>query len=558
MLKQSHEELCAFPDRVDAVVVGAGFAGLYMIYRLRELGLSVQGFEKGTDVGGVWYWNRYPGARCDIESMQYSYSFSPELQQSWTWKETFASQPEILSYANHVADRFDLRQHIGFNTQVLSAVYDEADGRWEVVTDTGQRLSARFCIMATGCLSVARTPEVPGMRDFSGKIYHTAHWPHDDVDLVGQHVGVIGTGSSGIQLIPVIAEEAGRVTVFQRTANFSVPSCNRPMEPDYEQSWKDNYDERRRLARDTPMGILRPLEINSKSALDASEDERQRVYEAYWQAAGTGFTAAFPDVMKNEAANRTAADFVRAKIHSMVDDPRTADSLLPKDHPLGSKRICVDNRYYETFNKASVELVDLKVSPIIRITRDGVETQGRHHRLDAIIFATGFDAMTGALNRIDIVARNGQSLRDKWADGPKTYLGLMTAGFPNLFMITGPGSPSVLSNMILSIEQHVDWITACITHLREHGLTTIEASQKAEEEWVGHVNDLADATLYKQAKSWFTGANIPGKPEVFMPYPGGVPAYRGACDAVASNGYDGFVTCTLEESAGGERMTGTE
>lgn len=558
MFKPSPEEQRTFPDSVDAIVVGAGFAGLYMIYRLRELGLSVQGFEKGADVGGVWYWNRYPGARCDVESMQYSYSFSSELQQSWTWKETFASQPEILSYASHVADRFDLRQHIAFNTHVLSAAHDEASGLWEVVTNTGQRLCARFCIMATGCLSVARTPELPGMQDFTGDIYHTAHWPHDRVDLTGQHVGVIGTGSSGIQLIPVIAQEAGQVTVFQRTANFSVPSCNRPMEPDYEQSWKDNYDERRSLARDTPMGILRPLQVTGNSALDVSEDERQRVYEAYWQAAGTGFTAAFPDVMKNEAANTTAADFVRAKIRSMVKDPRTADTLLPNDHPLGSKRICVDNRYYETFNRTNVDLVDLKTSPIVRITRDGVETQDRHHQLDAIIFATGFDAMTGALNRIDIAGRNGQSLRGKWADGPKTYLGLMTAGFPNMFMITGPGSPSVLSNMIHSIEQHVDWITNCIIHLRAHGLTTIEASQEAEDEWVRHVNELADATLYKQAKSWFTGANIPGKPEVFMPYPGGVPAYRGVCDTVANSGYSGFITSALADSAGGLRMTGAE
>lgn len=526
-------------SRFDVVIVGAGFSGLYMLHRLRRLGFSVHVFEAGSDVGGTWYWNRYPGARCDVESMQYSYSFDETLQQEWRWSERFAGQPEILRYINHVADRFDLRRDISLDTRVASATYDEDAAEWTLTTRAGARIAARFCIMATGCLSAARTPAFPGMTAYRGKIFHTGHWPHEGVDFSGLTVGVVGTGSSAIQAIPPIAAQAKRLTVFQRTPNFSVPARNWAMTEAYEQSWKSDYAGLRRRAREeTRSGTI--YEFSDKGALAVDAEAREREYERRWQKGGANFMHAFNDILVDKAANDTAADFVRNKIRQSVTDPRTAEALLPHDHPLGAKRICVDTDYYETFNRGNVTLVDVREAPIEGLTAAGLRVGGRDYAFDAIVFATGFDAMTGALDAIDIRGCDGSSLKQAWSAGPRSYLGLMSAGFPNLFTVTGPGSPSVLSNVIVSIEQHVDWIADCLAHLRRNGLNRIEADRQAQEDWVAHVNEVAHRTLYPQANSWYMGANIPGKTRVFMPYIGGVNVYRQICSDVAAEGYRGF------------------
>jgi cyclohexanone monooxygenase len=523
---------------VDAIIVGAGFAGLYMLHRLRGLGLSAQVYEAGKGVGGTWYWNRYPGARCDVESMDYSYSFSDELQQEWKWTERYAAQPEILRYINHVADRFDLRRDIQLETRVTSAIFDEATSLWAVQTDRGDRVSTRFCIMATGCLSSAQVPKLKGLESFEGKWYHTGNWPHEGVDFTGQRVGVIGTGSSAIQSIPIIARQAAHLVVFQRTPNFSVPARNAPLDPDFERRVKSIYPDYRREARRTRIGFV--VERREQSALAVPPEERQREYEARWSRGGLGFTAIFEDLLTNKDANDTAAEFFREKIRATVRDPAVAETLVPQHYPVGTKRLCVDTDYYATFNRDNVTLIDIRKTPIEAITPHGLKTQAQDYTLDSIVFATGFDAMTGALMSIDIRGRAGQTLRQKWEAGPRTYLGLAVAGFPNLFAITGPGSPSVLSNMIVSIEQHVDWIADCIVYLREHRLASIEATALAQEAWVEHVNDVGNLTLYPQANSWYMGANVPGKPRIFMPYIGGVGAYSQKCDDVAAKGYEGF------------------
>jgi cation diffusion facilitator CzcD-associated flavoprotein CzcO len=536
-------------DTKDVVIVGAGFAGMYMLHRLRALGVSARVFEAGSGVGGTWYWNRYPGARCDVESMQYSYSFSPELQQEWRWSELFASQPEILRYANHVADRFDLRRDIQFDTRVTEATFDRATHRWTIRTDRGDEVSARHCVMATGCLSTARVPDFPGIERFAGKTYHTGHWPHEGVDFTGMRVGVIGTGSSAIQAIPVIAQQAAQVTVFQRTPNFSIPSRNGPMTEAYEQSWKSQYTALRDKARHMRTGVL--TDPNDQSALEVSDEERAEVYEERWAAGGTRFMAAFNDLVFDRQANDTASEFVRNKIRATVRDATTAELLAPKNHPIGTKRICVDTDYYGTYNRQNVRLVDVRSTPISEVTVNGLKAGETEYQFDAIVFATGFDAMTGALLNVDIRSDN-VTLRDKWQGGPLTYLGLMTAGFPNLFMITAPGSPSVLSNMMVSIEQHVDWIADCIGYLRSHGFGSIEATQAAEDDWVAHGNEVAHKTLYPLANSWYMGVNIPGKPQVFMPYIGGVGAYRDICDEIAADGYRGFTLSTREAALAAE------
>ena len=523
---------------IDVAIVGAGFGGMYMLHRLRGLGLSAVVFDVATGVGGTWYWNRYPGARCDVESMQYSYSFSEELQQEWEWSEVFAGQPEILRYANFVADRLDLRRDMKFETRVTEAVFNEAAQRYTVRTDRGDVVSARFCIMATGCLSAARMPDLPGMTAFKGKIYHTGQWPHEGVDFSGMRVGVVGTGSSAIQSIPVIAAQAAHVTVFQRTPNFSIPSRNGPMPSGYARAWKDVYPARRAEARMTRNGIL--ANPNDQSAIETPEPERLAIYEQRWESGGTTFMAAFNDLIFNKASNDTAAEFVRSKIRSMVTNPAKAELLAPTSHPIGTKRICVDTDYYLTYNRPNVDLVDVRDAPVQAVTQDGLRVGDKDYQSDAIVFATGFDAMTGALTRMGIAGRGGEKLADKWEAGPRTYLGLMTAGFPNLFMITGPGSPSVLSNMMVSIEQHVDWIADCLNYLTTRGIDCIEPSLAAENAWVEHVNEVANTTLYPSAASWYMGANIPGKPRVFMPYIGGVGAYRLKCDEVAAEGYEGF------------------
>ncbi|HZZ45346.1 MAG TPA: NAD(P)/FAD-dependent oxidoreductase [Pseudonocardia sp.] len=526
---------------VDALIVGAGFAGLYQLHTLRQLGLSVQVLEAGSGVGGTWYWNRYPGARCDVESMNYSYSFSPELEQEWTWSEKYATQPEILRYAEHVADRFDLRRDITFNTRVVSAVYDERHRRWAVTTERGDVLAAQFLIMATGCLSVPKSPEVRGADKFTGPIYHTGRWPHEGVDFTGKKIAVIGTGSSGIQSIPLMAEQAEQVTVFQRTPNFSMPAGNRPLSEDEVRERKAGYREWRKAQRESGFGV--PITEPTSSALEVSEQERTRSYQAGWDEGNlVAILTSYTDTLTEHAANETAAEFVRNKIREKVADPELAETLLPREYPYGTKRPCLDTNYYETFNREHVRLVDLRRTPLVEITETGVRTTEELVECDAVVFASGFDAMTGALASVDIRGRDGQTLKNKWAEGPRSLLGLAVAGFPNLFTITGPSSPSVLSNMMMAIEQHVEWVTDCITWLRDNGLEEIDASVAAEDEWVAHVEEVGNATLYPVADSWYMGANVPGKPRVFMAYIGGLGVYTQTCKEVADDGYRGFVT----------------
>jgi cyclohexanone monooxygenase len=529
----------------DVVVVGAGFAGLYLLYRLRRLGMTARAFEQGDGVGGTWYWNRYPGARCDVESMQYSYSFSDELQQEWDWSERYAPQPEILKYANHVADRFNLRPDIQFNTRVERCVFNEGANQWSVATSDGKSVTAKFVVLATGCLSNARMPDIKGLGDFKGKVYHTGNWPHEEVDFTGLRVGVVGTGSSAIQSVPVIAGQASHLTVFQRTANFSIPARNAPLSAAERETFRQNYPEVRRFAREEARnGIY--TELPDRGALDDADNVRRARYEARWQRGGLTFMSVYNNLALDKTANDTAADFVRGKIAEIVKDPETARRLQPNSHPIGTKRICIDTDYFATFNRPNVTLVDIKSDPIEEILPHAVRAGGKDHEVDALVLATGFDAMTGSVARIDIHGRDGVTLNQKWAEGPKTYLGLMSAGFPNLFIVTGPGSPSVLSNMIVSIEQHVDWIADCMAHMRDHRFEAIDATRQAEDEWVAHVNEVASATLYPQANSWYMGANIPGKPRIFMPYIGGVGPYRQICNDVAAKGYEGFAMTSAE------------
>jgi cyclohexanone monooxygenase len=532
---------------VDVLIVGAGFAGMYMLHKMRELGLSAQVIDAAGDVGGTWYWNRYPGARCDVESLVYSYSFSPELVRDWTWSERFATQSEILEYLNFVADRLDLRKDIQFGTRVMSAHYDDASKLWHVALDSGRKIEATYCVMATGCLSEGRIPEIAGLEQFKGQWYHTGNWPHEPVDFTGQRVGVIGTGSSGIQVIPKIADMAAHTTVFQRTPSFSVPAKNAPLDPEFIGHFRAHHSEFIHSMREGTIFGSGDLDeapeqraYVAQSALDVDEATRTKVYAEKWNRGGSRFMACFPDQMINPHSNEAASDFIRMKIHEIVEDKEKADLLTPKGYPLGSKRICLDTGYYETFNRPDVTLVDVRDNAIVEILPDGIRTEKDSFTLDAIIFATGFDAMTGALNKIDIRGRDGRTLKDEWAAGPATYLGIAVAGFPNLFLITGPGSPSVISNVVLSIEQHVEWIADCLAQMGRSGQKHIEATQEAQADWVRHVNDVADATLFPVANSWYVGANVPGKPRVFMPYVGGVKAYRDICDSVAAEGYRGF------------------
>ena len=528
------------PPDLDAVIVGAGFSGLYMLHRARDvLGLRARVFEAGEGVGGTWYWNRYPGARCDSESFYYCYSFSEELQQEWSWSSKYPEQPEILRYLEHVADRFDLRRDIRLGTRVVGARFDEAGNRWEVETDRGDRVSARFLISAVGCLSSANVPEIDGLDRFEGDWYHTGAWPHEGVDFRRKRVGLIGTGSTGIQATPVIAAEAEHLTVFQRTPNYSVPARNAPLTEEALREIKAHYAEIWQRARESFGGF--PYQRVERSAFEVDDEEREEIYQRLWQDGGFKFMwGSFNDLLFDKAANDTAAAFIRRKIRETVKDPTVAAKLMPNDHPFGTKRPPIDTNYFETFNRDDVTLVDLRESPIVEITPRGVRTEAAEYPLDVIVFATGFDAMTGSLLRMDVRGVGGRSLEEKWTEGPRTYLGLQVAGFPNLFTITGPGSPSVLSNMPVSIEQHVEWISDCIEHMRARGVTRIEATEQAEEEWVEHVREVAGLTLFPQASSWYLGANIPGKKRVFMPYVGGLLPYRQRCDEVAEHGYEGF------------------
>ena len=523
---------------VDVVVVGAGVAGLYLLHRLRRAGMSVRAFESGNDVGGTWYWNRYPGARCDIQSIDYSYSFDTELDETWTWSEKYATQPEILRYLGHVADKHDLRRDIQFSTRVEKAVWDEEASNWIVRTDKGEEVRARHYVMATGCLSLPKATEITGTDRFAGEVYYTSRWPHEGVDFTGKRVGVIGTGSSGIQSIPIMAAQAQQMTIFQRTPNFSIPAGNGPIPAEKLAAIAGRRAEYREEAKWSRGGV--PVPNVEVSALAVSEEERQAAYQAAWDAGELTILGTFSDLLVNNAANDTLAEFIRNKIRSIVHDPETAEALCPKDYPFGTKRPCLDTGYFETFNSPHVSLVDLRQHPLTTITETGLDTSDASYEFDAIVFATGFDAMTGAIVAVDITGRDGLQLKDKWAHGPKTYLGLTTVGFPNFFMVTGPGSPSVLSNMAVSIEQHVDWVVDTLESMRAGGFSEIEPTEAAEAGWVLHVNDCGDITLYPQANSWYMGANVPGKPRVFLPYVGGVDAYRKACVEVVDRDYLGF------------------
>jgi len=531
---------------LDALVVGAGFAGMYMVYRLREMGLRCVACEQGDGVGGTWYWNRYPGARCDVESMEYSYEFSDELQQEWNWTERFAAQPEILRYANHVADRFDLRPLIRFNTRVASAHFDEQANLWQVTTqdlsaaenNTGKTIRARFCIMATGCLSSTNTPDFAGLDEFAGNVYHTGQWPQEGVDFTNRRVGIIGTGSSAIQSIPLIAEQAQRLTVFQRTATYSVPARNGPLSAQEIAETKANYAQLRADNHQQPAAFGARFKRGGGSALATSRAAVLKDLERRWKLGGFGFMAGFNDFLINEDANEIAAEFVRDKIRGIVNNPQTAELLCP-DQIIGCKRLCFDTDYYASYNRDNVHLVSVKNHPVERLTPQGLVTNGVEYVVDDLVFATGFDAMTGSLLKMDIRGRGGVRLADKWQAGPRTYLGLNMHGFPNLFTITGPGSPSVLANMIVATQQHVNWICAALSTMQEASKTLIEAQEDAENDWVLHVNELASHTLYPTCNSWYLGANVPGKPRVFMPHLG-FPSYVERCEEVVAAGYEGF------------------
>lgn len=525
----------------DALIVGAGFAGLYALHRLRSGGYhKVRVLEAGGEIGGTWFWNRYPGARCDIESMQYSYSFSEEIQQEWNWTQLYASQPEILHYINFVADKLCLRNDIQLNTRVTAATFHEREKCWLVETKNDEKFLTRFLIMATGCLSIPLEPGLADLDKFTGEVYRTSAWPHDRVEFEGKRVGLIGTGSSGIQIAPILAEESRHLTIFQRTPNYTIPAHNRPLDPAYIREWKDDYPARRRAARQTRNSTLNDAGV--RPGREVTREERERELERRWNVTGgIGFIYAFPDLTTDPEINQHASDFVRAKIVSIVRDPATADTLTPKDYGIGGKRICVDTNYFQTFNRKNVTLVDLKKDPIVRATARGLVTASRSYDLDVLVLALGFDAMTGALNRIDITGRSGTKLRDHWSEGPKTYLGLTIAGFPNMFIITGPGSPSVFANMVTSVEQHGDWITDCIASMKRGHRLSIEATQEAEDAWFSHVNEVGERTILAKANnSWYVGANVPGKPRFVMPYMGGAATYMEKIESVARSGYPGF------------------
>lgn len=525
------------------VVVGAGFAGLYALHSLRDrLGLSVRVLEQAGDVGGTWYWNRYPGARCDIESFNYSYSFSEELQQEWTWSERFAAQPEILAYLNHVADRFDLRRDIQFDTRVDSAVWDGV-AHWEIGADDGKRVRARYLVTATGITSVPKENEFAGIEDFAGNVYSTSDWPHEGVDFSGRRVAVIGTGSSGTQIIPILAEQAAHLTVFQRTPNYATPIGNGPMDPEFQRLVKANYADLRRRSRETLSGL--PFDQVQPSALAVGPDERRRTYQSRWSQGGFRlFQDSYRDLLVDAEANATAAEFIREKIRQRVADPEVAELLIPTDHPYGTKRPPLETNYYETFNRDNVTLVDVRQTPIDRFVPAGIRTHGSDHVFDSVVLATGFDAVTGALLRMGIRGAGGRTLEQHWAKGPRTNLGLTVHGFPNLFMVSGPQTPTAISNAVLAIEDNVEWITNCIGYLRKNGIDRIEPTREAEQGWVERTTRLAARTLLPQADSWWMGANVPGKPRVCMVYVGGGPRYRDACQQVAAAGYDGFTLNT--------------
>jgi cation diffusion facilitator CzcD-associated flavoprotein CzcO len=523
---------------VDAIVVGAGFSGMFAVCKLRELGFSVQGFERGEDVGGTWYWNRYPGARCDAPSLQYSYQFSEDLQQQWHWTEKYAAQPEILDYCNHVAERFDLRPHIKFNTEITSIHFDKSDSLWAVTTKQGQTHRAKFCVMASGCLSTTNLPEIDGIERFKGEYFHTGHWPKTAVDLSGKRVGVIGTGSTGIQVITTIANEVDELFVFQRTPQYSTPARNELTDPSYEAEIKADYANFRAANYRRPLAIDIQLDPKTPKTFEVSDEERKAEYEKRWQQGGMALLLAYRDSTANRAANETVSEFIKEKIAETVHDKETAELLQPK-HIYGCKRPCIDTGYFEIYNRDNVTLVDASVHGISRITEAGVVIGETEYPLDCIIFATGFDAMTGTLNRIDIRGIDNRPLKEKWAEGPSSYLGLLSQGFPNLFFVSGPGSPSVLTNMVATSEKQINWIGDCMAYMRDGGFDLIDADQESEANWLAEVQQAAERTLWSACDNWYYGANIPGKPRVFMPYVDW-PTYLKKVEAVIDDGYKGF------------------
>jgi cyclohexanone monooxygenase len=525
----------------DAVVIGAGFAGLYALYLLRDkMGLDVVGLESAPDVGGTWYWNRYPGARCDIESIHYSYSFDEKLQQDWTWSERYSAQPEILAYLNHVADRFDLRPGFRFERRVVSSVWDEDARRWRVATDTGEEFEARFLIAGTGNVSIPKEPEFSGLESFEGPVYATHAWPHTEPELSGKRVGIIGTGASAIQAIPKLAQRCAHLTVFQRTPNFATPLRNRPSDPREVETTKDSYPQIREAARNSFLGV--PYAVPERSALEVDPEQRRETYDRGWETGGFAILVeSYNDLLIDEQANETIAEYTRERIRERVADPEVADKLCPDDHAFGTKRLPMETDYYETFNRDNVTLVDVKSNPIVTVTPAGLRlADDTEHEFDVLVLATGFDAFTGALLRLGIVGRDGQKLKDVWSAGPASYLGLMIHGFPNLFTITGPGAALALYNNPLAIEDHVDMTASAIQHLLDNGYETMEAEAQAQEGWRQELNERANATLFPRTASWYMGANIPGKPRVVMMYVGAAAEYRATCADVVENDYRGF------------------
>ena len=523
----------------DVLIVGAGFAGMYMLHKLRQAGIAGQVVEAGSGVGGTWFWNRYPGARVDVQSLEYSFSFDEGLEREWRWSERYAPQAELLAYADHVADRFDLRRDIRLDTRITAATWDEAAQCWHIATDTGDGYDCRYFILATGCLSIPTEISFPGIEDFKGPIYRTSRWPCAGPDFAGQRVGIIGTGSSAIQSIPVIAAQAAQLTVFQRTPNYSMPAHNGPIPPADLEAWQRDPRGYRAASRDTAGGYQNEFRADVLATESSPEDIRAEL-DRRWAWGGFRLLGAFGDTAIDPAANRIIQDYIAEKIREQVVDPKVADLLTPKQHYFGTKRPCVDTGYFATFNRDNVELVDLHTAPIVTFNTGGIATIARQHDFDAIVLATGFDAMTGAIDRIDIRGVGGRRIKDHWAEGPRTYLGLMVSGFPNMFTITGPGSPSVLTNMINAIEQHVEWIADCLSWLAERQMASIEATPEAEAAWHRHVAEAVAPTLLPTANSWYMGANVPGKPRTFMAYAGGLNTYTGICKQVAAKGYEGF------------------
>ena len=526
-------ELC------DAIIIGTGFAGVYGLHRMREAGFRVIAVEAGDDVGGCWYWNRYPGLRCDVDSLEYAYAFSDELQQEWRWSERYAPQSEIHAYIKFAADRLGLRPHIRFNTRIANALYDDVAQVWTLTSEAGDSFRARYIVMATGCLSIPNKPKIKGIENFEGQLVHSVQWPNEKLDLSDKNVAVIGTGSTGVQMIPLLAQEARHLTVVQRTPAFCVPARNQPWNDARIEYWRQNYRDLRAMARNTRAGVLH--EYGMLPAAAVRPEDRIADLERRWVKGGPNVLYGFNDLLVNEETNRLVADFLRGKIADAVNDPEIAKKLMPYEYPVGTKRVCVGTDYYETYNRDNVSLIDLRNEKLQQIEKDGIRTNDGFYPVDVLILATGYDAMTGALLAIDISTTAGKSLRAEWGKGPETYMGLGIAGFPNMFVVTGPGSPSVFSNMVLSVEHDMDWISDCLTFLRERDWPTFEADPAAQASWMDHVDDVARHTLLNKAASWYRGANVEGKPQKFMPYVGGVNTYQARCREVAENGYEGFL-----------------